>query len=73
MKKNQSIVWQKATVKVVEPGIITICRIGAIVFSALFVVSVVMWILKVKKFKKTEDYANYKEFKKNLKEAKKSK
>ncbi len=55
------------TVKIIEPKIISAARIGAIVMSALFVLSLVMWILKVKKFKQTEEYASYKAFKKELK------
>ena len=55
------------TIKVVEPGIIGTCRTAAIIFSALFVVSLVLWILKSKKFKQSEEYKNYKEFKASLK------
>ena len=55
------------TIKVIEPKIVGAARIGAIVFSLLFLVSVVMWILKVKKFKATEEYASYKAFKAELK------
>ena len=55
------------TIKAVEPGIISTCRTAAIVFSAIAVVSVAMWIVKVSKFRKSEAYTNYKEFKKSLK------
>ena len=55
------------TIKAVEPGIIGTCRIASIVFGALFVVSLVFWIVKSRKFKKTEDYTAYKEFKNSLK------
>ena len=55
------------TIKAVEPTIISTCRIAAIVFSALAVVSVAMWIVKASKFRKTDAYKNYKEFKKSLK------
>jgi beta-glucosidase len=55
------------TIKAVTPSIITTCKTAAIVFCALAVVSIVMWVLKVKKFKKTEEYIGYKEFKKSLK------
>ena len=55
------------TVKRVVPSIITTCKTAAIVFCAIFVVSLVMWILKVKKFKQTESYTGYKEFRKSLK------
>ena len=55
------------TVKVVEPKIIGIARIGAIVMTAAFLASLVMWILKVKKFKQTKEYTSYKAFKAELK------
>ena len=55
------------TIKAVEPGIISTCRTAAIVFSAIAVVSLALWIVKVSKFKKSEAYTNYKEFKKSLK------
>ena len=55
------------TIKAIEPGIISTCRTAAIVFSAIAVVSVALWIVKVSKFKKSEAYTNYKEFKKSLK------
>ena len=55
------------TIKAVEPGIISTCRTAAIVFSAISVVSLALWIVKVSKFKKSEAYTNYKEFKKSLK------
>ncbi len=55
------------TIKAVEPGIIGTCRVAAIAFSVLFLVSLVLWILKNKKFKQTEDYKAYKEFKASLK------
>ncbi len=55
------------SIKVIEPKICTVARTGAIIFSVLFVVSLVFWILKVRKFKQTEAYTTYKEFKKSLK------
>lgn len=55
------------TIKEKEPIVQTVTRTGAFGFSALFILSVVMWILKVRKFKKTEAYSSYKEFKKSLK------
>jgi len=55
------------TIKVVEPGIIGTCRTAGIIFSALFVVSLVLWMMKNKKFKQTEEYKSYKEFKASLK------
>ena len=51
------------TIKAVEPGIITACRIAAIGFSILAAVSVVMWAVKVAKFRKTDAYVTYKAFK----------
>ena len=55
------------TIKAVEPGIIGTCRTGAIVFWALFAVSIVLWLTKRSKFLKTEEAVAYKEFKKSLK------
>ncbi|MBP3462667.1 MAG: glycoside hydrolase family 3 C-terminal domain-containing protein, partial [Tyzzerella sp.] len=55
------------TIKETEPIVIGVCRTGAIIFSALFVVSLALWIIKIRKFKKTEAYTNYREFKKSLK------
>lgn len=54
-------------IKKTEPIVQTVTRVGAVLFSVLFVLSVVMWILKVRKFRKTEDYISYKEFRKSLK------
>ena len=55
------------TIKAVQPSVIGTCKTAAIILGAIFVVSLVMWILKVRKFKQTEAYATYKEFKKSLK------
>jgi beta-glucosidase len=55
------------TIKAVEPSIIGTCKTAAIILSAIFLASLVMWILKVRKFKQTEAYATYREFKKSLK------
>ena len=55
------------TIKSVEPKVIGLCRTFAIVFVALFLVSLVLWVLKNKKFKQTEEYKSYKEFKASLK------
>jgi beta-glucosidase len=55
------------TIKAVKPSVIGTCKTAAIILGAIFVVSLVMWILKVRKFKQTEAYATYKEFKKSLK------
>ena len=52
------------TIKETEPIVQTVCRIGAIGFPILFVVSLVLWIVKVNKFKKSEAYISYKEYKK---------
>jgi len=58
---------EDTVVKAVEPSIVRICRTAAIVFSAIFVLSLVMWILRHRKFKQTEAYQTYKAFKKSLK------
>ena len=55
------------TIKETQPIVIGVCRTGAIIFSALFVVSLALWIIKIRKFKKTEAYTSYKEFRKSLK------
>ena len=55
------------TIKETEPIVETLTRVLSIGFSALFVVSLVLWIIKARKFKKTEAYTTYKEFKKSLK------
>ena len=55
------------TIKAVKPSVIGTCKTAATILGAIFVVSLVMWILKVRKFKQTEAYATYKEFKKSLK------
>ena len=57
----------KTTIKAVEPSIVVICRTATIVLGALFVVSLIFWILKHKKFKQTEAYSTYQEFKKTVK------
>ena len=58
---------EDTVVKTVEPKIITAARTAAIIFSALFVISLVLWVMKNKKFKQTEEYRAYKEFKASLK------
>jgi len=60
-------IGKDTTVKAVKPGIISTCRTCAIIFSLLFVVSLVLWIVKKQKFKKSEAYTSYKEFRKSLK------
>ena len=58
------------TIEAVEPGVIVLCRTLAIVFTAIFLVSLVLWMLKSKKFKATEAYTSYREFKASLKNRK---
>ena len=60
-------VGPNTTIKVTEPLILTVCRIGAIVCSVLFVLSLAMWIKTRLAFKKTEAHIRYQEFKKSLK------
>ena len=55
------------TIKLTKPIVIRVATTGAIIFSALFVISLVLWILKSKKFKQTEEFKSYKEFKASLK------
>ena len=55
------------TIKVKEPKILSAARTGAIIFCALFVVSLVLWMTKKSKFKKSEAYTSYKEYKATLK------
>ena len=57
-------------IKAVEPGVVTGCRIAAIVFSAAFVTFLVFWILNHRKFMKTPEYAAYQEFKNTWKKGK---
>ena len=47
------------TVKAVTPGVITLCRVLAIVFSVLAVAAIVLWILMRIKFQKSEAYIAY--------------
>ena len=51
------------TIKVTDLKVIKILRTGTIVFTVLFVFSVVMWVLGSRKFKKTDEYKNWKAFK----------
>ncbi len=55
------------TIKLTKPIVITVVQILAFGFSALFIVSVVLWILKYRKFKQNEAAVAYREFKKSLK------
>ena len=55
------------TIKAVEPGIIGTCRTACIVVWAIFVVSLVLWIVKRNKFNKSEEAVSYKEYRKSLK------
>ena len=60
-------IGKDTTIKATEPAIIGTCRTAAIVFWALFAVSVVLWNIKRSKFMKTEEAVAYKEFRKSLK------
>ena len=60
-------VGPNTTIKVIEPLVLTAVRIGAIVFTALFAVSLAMWIKTRLAFKKTETHISYQEFKKSIK------
>lgn len=51
------------TIKMTQPKIITIVKILAMIFSILFVVSLVLWILKKRNFKKSEEYTSYMSYK----------
>ena len=55
------------TIKLTKPLVITVVQILAFGFSALFIVSVVLWILKYRKFKQNEAAVAYREFKNSLK------
>lgn len=55
------------TIKLTEPIVIKTARTGAILFSVLFIASLVLWILKARKFKQTPEYAEYQEWKASLK------
>ena len=47
------------TVKAVTPGVLTLCRVLAVLFSLLSVASIVLLILKKMQFKKSEAYIAY--------------
>lgn len=51
------------TIKMTQPKIITIVKVLAVIFSILFVVSLVLWILKKRNFKKSEEYTSYMSYK----------
>lgn len=55
------------TIRPTKPIVITVVQILAFGFSALFIVSVALWILKYRKFKQNEAAVAYREFKKSLK------
>lgn len=61
-------VGANTTIKVTAPRVIGIVKVLAMVFSILFVVSLVLWILGKRKFKKTEAYTSYMAYKKELKQ-----
>lgn len=54
-------------IKKTDIMIVKICKTGAAVFSLLFVVSLVLWILKKRKFKQTKEYTEYMEYKRQSK------
>ena len=58
---------ENTVVKTIEPKVVSGIRTLAIVFSIVFVVSLVLWIRKRKLFKTTEEYIAYKEFKASMK------
>ncbi|MBQ4600821.1 MAG: glycoside hydrolase family 3 C-terminal domain-containing protein [Oscillospiraceae bacterium] len=62
-------IGKDTVVKAVELKLVGQLRIAAIVVSALFVISLVLWILTRQKFKKGEVYAQYQQFKKSRKKA----
>ena len=64
-------VGKNTTIKVVEPSIIGICRITAIVCGILAVVFIVLWVKGSKALKATEEYAAFKAAKAAYKESKK--
>ena len=47
------------TVKAVTPGVVTLCRVLAVVFSLLNAAAVTLWIIKRIQFKKSEAYILY--------------
>lgn len=55
------------TIRLTKPIVITVVQILAFGFSALFIVSAALWILKYRKFKQNEAAVAYREFKKSLK------
>ena len=55
------------TIKPHDIKIVVIPKTLAIVFSVLFVLSLVLWILKKRKFNQTEICVNFKEYKKEYK------
>ncbi|MDE6607407.1 MAG: fibronectin type III-like domain-contianing protein, partial [Lachnospiraceae bacterium] len=54
-------------IKKTDIMIVKVCKIGATVFSLLFVVSLVLWIIKKRKFKQTKEYTEYMEYKRQYK------
>lgn len=52
-------IGENTTVKAIVPFIVAIPKAGAVCFSILFAVSLVMWIVKYRKFRETEAYKNY--------------
>ena len=60
-------IGKDTTIKYSEPALIGTCRTAMIVLWAVFVLSLVLWMVKRSKFMKTEAAIEYKEFKKSLK------
>ena len=56
-------VGEDTRVKVQEILLVRVLRIGAILFSLLFFVSLVMWILKKRRFRRTRAYKEYQMYK----------
>lgn len=52
-------IGENTIVKAIVPSAVAVPKAGAVFCSALFAVSLVMWILKYRKFKETEVYKNY--------------
>lgn len=50
-------------IKKADIAIVRICKTGATVFSLLFIVSLILWIMKKRKFKQTQAYISYHEYK----------
>lgn len=60
-------VGENTTIKVKDVTIIVILRVLVAVFSILFVVSLVLWIMRKRKFKQSEVFISYKAYKEEQK------